>query len=174
MFTKAQDVVVALKLCLDGNRQSYAELARGLGMSASEVHAAVRRLDNARLVEPETRQVRRETFGSFLIHGVPFDFPASPKNVTRGMPTAWAAPVMQNKFSGDGQLPPVWADLDGTVQGASVSPLYPSVPQAARTDPQLYDLLALVDAIRIGRARERHWAEKEIINRLAQHAKTTA
>ena len=44
--------------------------------------------------------------------------------------------------------------------------LYASVPGAARRDRALYDLLALVDAIRIGRARERALAEKEITHRL--------
>ena len=34
------------------------------------------------------------------------------------------------------------------------SPLYKNVPTAARRDPKLYELLALVDAIRDGRARD--------------------
>lgn len=170
MFTKAQDVVVALKLCLEGARRSYAELGQELGMSASEVHAAVRRLGEARLVDPETREIRREALRNFLIHGVPHAFPASPKEVTRGMPTAWAAPVLSGKISASEQIPPVWPDADGKVQGAAVQPLYASVPGAARRDPALYDLLALVDALRIGRARERALAEKEIGQRLTQHA----
>jgi hypothetical protein len=55
------------------------------------------------------------------------------------------------------------------VQGAAVQPLDSSVPGAARRDPALYDLLALVDALRIGRARERSLAEKEITQRLNTH-----
>jgi len=51
-----------------------------------------------------------------------------------------------------------------------VQPLHPGVPGAAQRDPVLYDLLALVDALRIGRARERALAEKEIGQRLAHHA----
>jgi hypothetical protein len=43
------------------------------------------------------------------------------------------------------------------------------VPGAARRDPALYDLLALVDALRFGRARERSLAEKEIAHRLHVH-----
>ena len=170
MFTKSQDVVVALKLCV-GNAAaaSYAELGRELGMSASETHASVRRLADARLVEPETKRIRREALANFLVHGVPYAFPAAPKDVTRGMPTAWAAPVMEGKFvdvSGS-QLAPVWPDPQGSIQGVAVRPLYPSVPHAAQVDKKLYDLLALVDAIRIGRARERQWAEKEIRRKLA-------
>lgn len=169
MFTKPQDVVVALKLCLEEARRSYAELGQDLGMSASEVHAAVRRLGEAHLVEPETREIRREALRNFLVHGVPHAYPASPKEVTRGMPTAWAAPVLSDKLNASEQIPPVWPDPDGRVQGASVQPLYHSVPGAARRDPALYDLLALVDALRIGRARERSLAEKEINHRLKIH-----
>lgn len=170
MFTKPQDVVVALKLSLPSATQSYADLGQSLGMSASEVHAAVRRLVDARLVVPETKEVRREALRNFLIHGVPYAFPAQLKEVTRGVPTAWAAPVMAGKLVATDILPPVWPDPDGRVQGSALKPLYASVPAAARNDAALYDLLALVDALRIGRARERAFAEKEITQRLKAHA----
>ena len=170
MFTKPQDVLVALKLALGTADFSYAELGQDLGLSASEVHAAVRRLIEARLLDSETKKVRLEAFRNFLVHGVPYAFPANPKAVTRGMPTAWAAPVMSAQINSSDQIPPVWPDPNGKVQGAAVQPLYGSVPGAARRDPELYDLLALVDALRIGRARERVLAEKEIGQRLNRHA----
>ncbi len=170
MFTKAQDIVVALKLSLGAAKKSYADLGQALGMSASEVHAAVRRLGAAHLIDPETKEIRREVLRNFLVHGVPYAYPASQKEVTRGMPTAWAAPAMSSRFSTSDQLPPVWPDPDGRVQGSAVEPLYASVPGAARRDPALYDLLALVDALRIGRARERNLAEEEISRRLNVHA----
>ena len=170
MFTKPQDVVVALKLALEDSFSSYAELGQALGLSASEVHAAVRRLADARLVDPDTKQVKREALRNFLVHGVPYAFPATPKEITRGMPTAWAAPAMAEKISSSDQIPPVWPDPQGQVQGAAVQPLYASVPGAARRDPELYRILALVDALRIGRARERALAEKEIGQLLSSHA----
>lgn len=170
MFTKPQDIVVALKLCLGPKGQGYAELGKALGMSASEVHAAVRRLIEARLVIPDTRDVRRDAFCKFLVNGVPHAFPAHTGAITRGMPTAWAAPVMSSEFKTSEQIQPVWPDPDGKVRGESVQPLYSSVPKAARSDPMLYGLLALVDALRIGRARERAFAEKEIKVRLSPHA----
>ena len=98
MHTKPQDVVVALKLSLVPVQRSYADLARELGMSASEVHAAVQRLGKARLLDPETKEVRREALRNFLVHGVPYAFPAHPHEVTRGMLTAWAAPVLSGKI----------------------------------------------------------------------------
>lgn len=169
MFTKPQDILVALKLSLEGVRRTYAELGQELGMSASEVHAAVRRLGEAHLLDPETREIRRVALRNFLVHGVPHAFPARPREITLGMPTAWAAPVLSGKINASEQIPPVWPDPEGQIQGAAVQPLYGSVPGAARRDPVLYDLLALVDALRFGKARERSLAEMEIGHRLNAH-----
>jgi hypothetical protein len=162
MVIKPQDVLVALQLSLRPNRLSYAALGEALGLSASEAHAAVRRLIEARLVDPETQMVRREPLHNFLVHGVPYVFPVSPKGITRGVPTAWAAPAMSALVQDRSALPPVWPDPDGKVQGQAITPLYPSVPAAARRSRELYDLLAYVDALRIGRARERKFAENQI------------
>ena len=40
------------------------------------------------------------------------------------------------------------------------------MPAAALQDSRLYEVLALVDAIRDGRARERNFATKELTSRL--------
>jgi hypothetical protein len=56
----------------------------------------------------------------------------------------------------------VWPDADGDVRGVTLDPLHKTVPKAARKDPVLlHELLALVDALRDGRARERRIAERE-------------
>ena len=49
---------------------------------------------------------------------------------------------------------------------SGLNPYDPSwTPHLSLRDPILYELLALVDAIRDGRARERKMAEKELISR---------
>ena len=50
---------------------------------------------------------------------------------------------------------PVWAHPAGSAKGPTLSPLYRTAPQAALADPALHRLLALLDALRTGRARER-------------------
>jgi hypothetical protein len=82
------------------------------------------------------------------------------------MPTAYAAPPLRDQIAGGGDLPPVWPDPDGDVRGATLEPLHKAVPKAARKDPALHELLALIDALRDGRARERQLAEKELSARL--------
>ena len=64
-------------------------------------------------------------------------------------------------------MPPVWSDPEGTVRGFAIEPLHPSVPAAAKADAALYQLLALVDTLRIGHARERKLAEVELKNYLS-------
>lgn len=163
MPLKAQDVLVALRLALtEGFSNSYAALAEELGMSASEAHAAMRRLEDARLLDPAERHIRRSVLRNFLIHGVPYAFAVRVEGMTRGIPTAWAAPVFAGEFVSGDQLPPVWPDPEGQVQGLAVKPLYPSAPHAAKKNDKLYSLLAAVDALRIGRARERAAAERKI------------
>jgi hypothetical protein len=45
-------------------------------------------------------------------------------------------------------------------------PLDPGLPSAAKEDSQLYELVALLDALRIGRAREREMAGKMLAARI--------
>ncbi len=163
---KPQDIFVALRLVLKRAPGTYANLGAELGMSASEVHGAVRRLQEARLVNPNSQSVRREELLRFLVNGVPYVFPAQAKEVTRGLPTAWGHPVLASRFADSTEPPPVWPSAEGNVRGVAVKPLYPSVPQAVASDPELYTLLALVDALRVGRARERNLAQAELTKRI--------
>jgi len=82
------------------------------------------------------------------------------------MPTAYAAPPLSDQIVGNGDLPPVWPDADGEVRGLTLEPLHRAAPRAARRDPMLHELLALIDALRDGGARERQLAEKELSARL--------
>ncbi len=55
MIAKSLDVVVLLKLLLNRRKRTYAQLSQELGISASEIHAAVRRGIAAGLIDPESR-----------------------------------------------------------------------------------------------------------------------
>jgi DNA-binding Lrp family transcriptional regulator len=169
MELKPQDILVALKLCIVKTPESYAALGQSLGISASEVHAAVRRLIEAGLADPDSKSIHRAKLCDFIFHGVAYAFPAKAREITLGMPTAWGAPVMSGRIAQSAQSVPVWPDPEGKVRGVAVKPLYASVVKAATNDGALYDLLALVDAIRLGRARERNIAEVELTKRLNRH-----
>jgi hypothetical protein len=173
MNLKPQDVLVLLKLVtLSGQPWSYAWLAVQLGMSPSQLHAAVKRALAAQLAVRKDDSVvpNLQNLEELLVHGVKYAFVPERGELTRGMPTAHAAPPLERHFPSSSEPPPVWPDPKGPVRGMAFSPLYKLAPGAARNDTQLYELLVLVDAIRGGRARERVLAIGELRNRLAKHA----
>lgn len=90
----------------------------------------------------------------FIIHGIKYVFPARRGSLVRSIPTTYAAPVLAGKLLSAGQHPDVWEDAQGMLLGQHIDPLHPAVPYAIRRDPSLYAMLALVDAIRLGRERE--------------------
>jgi hypothetical protein len=163
---KPQDLVVLLKLaCSPKQSFTYASLARTLFISASEVHASLTRARLARLAgaqEEESISLAREPFRELLLHGARFVFPPVSGPMVRGMPTAQASHVLQDYLVSTNEPPPVWPYSKGTVRGIGLYPLYPTVPRAAENDPPLYRALALFDALRIGRARERDFAVNEL------------
>jgi len=172
MNLKPQDVLFLLKLvALDKEPWSFNKLAVELGMSPSEVHAAAQRVLAARLAIKEGEAIRPNirNMEEFLVHGVQYVFVPERGGISRGFPTAYASAPMNAWFVADEAPPPVWPDPQGEVRGESFSPIYKSAPKAAQNDPKLYQLLALVDAIRGGRARERDLAAKELKKRLAHY-----
>jgi hypothetical protein len=163
---KPQDIVVLLKLCGYENniRPAYASIALALFMSASEVHGAIKRLKHSQFLYGSNvgEKPNLTAVEEFLIHGVKYSFPEERGKITRGIPTSYAAePLSKLIIIGD-EPAPVWAYSQGTVRGISITPLYKTVPSAALADPILYQRLALIDAIRGGRARERNLAKQEL------------
>jgi hypothetical protein len=57
----------------------------------------------------------------------------------------------------------------GGIEAPRSNHRYRTVPAAALRDPFLFELLALIDALRGGRARERTLAERELTRRLREH-----
>lgn len=164
---KPQDVLVLLKLAVIREPMwTYAGLAGDLGMSVSEAHAAVKRLVAAQLVFADSRTVFHGNAVEFLVHGVRYAFPGGWGSQAVGLPTAYAAPPLNKRILPGTALPPVWASGLGTTPGIALTPLYRSVPEAAHRDSELYELLALVDALRIGKARERKLAAEFIRERI--------
>lgn len=153
---RPQDVAVALQLVLTPEA-AYLELSSSVGLSTGEVHNAVGRLRRARLLFAEGRSVIIPSLQDFISYGVPYAFPAELGAETRGVPTAYSAPPLSDSFGAAD--PVIWPSVEGTVRGQSLVPLLPSAPTLARSNPVLHRLLALVDALRIGRARERNQAK---------------
>jgi DNA-binding Lrp family transcriptional regulator len=167
-----RDLVVALKLYLMPDpRITFEKLEGEVGLGSSTLHRSVNRLIEAGLLTNQ-RKVKRADLRDFILYGARYAYYVKPGEPTRGLPTAHAASPLNKMISVAGDDVPVWPDPMGTVRGYAIAPLDKSVPEAARRDPRLYELLALVDTIRIGRAREYKLAAKEISTRLTgkQHS----
>ena len=166
---RPQDVVVLVKLLsYPARRPPMAQMGLELSISSSEIHAALKRLALSKLVSSDADENRPllQAVEEFLVHGVKYAFPARRGEVTRGVPTSYAAPPLNGEIQPGSDLPPVWPFPEGPCRGVTLEPLYKTVPAAALRDPVFYETLALVDALREGRARERKLAEKKLIDRV--------
>lgn len=167
-----QDILVLLKLVAMGPRVwTYNVLAIELGMSPSQVHSGIKRALAARLalrrngrITPQTRNLEE-----FLVHGLKYLCIPQRGELTRGIPTGHGAPPLVENLIDSRGVVPVWPHPEGKVRGEAFSPIFRSAPEAAMKDAQLYQLLALVDAIRGGRARERSLATRELTERLKSY-----
>jgi hypothetical protein len=159
------DIVVLLKIAGLGSQSwNQLSLAGELHISQSEISKSIARSRYAGLLDPTGKKIRNQTLLNFLVFGIAVVFPQQPGAIVRGIPTAHSAPPLNQIIQSE--EPFVWLSGKGTSRGQSIAPLYPSVVHAAQIDNALYELLALVDAIRVGKVREKEIAIKELKYRI--------
>lgn len=163
------DVVVLFALASAEDGWTLRSLADRLGVGHSKVQRALDRLAEAGLYDPTRRRVIAHAAQEFIEHGLRYLHPARPGAVVRGVPTAWAAAPLSHEIS-SGDLPPVWPDPTASVRGQSVEPLDPSLPELVRRWPEVAELAALADALRLGDARSRAAAQRQLAHRLGARA----
>lgn len=163
---RSLDVVILLKIASLNKESWYVkDLAFSLGISQSEVSESLNRSKIACLLSADKKALMRQSLLEFLEHGLKYVYPPQPGGIQRGLPTAHSAPPL-NKFI-EGEEHYVWIWAKGSMRGQTIEPLHPSVPEACNKDEQLYELLSLVDGLRVGRTRERRLAMEELRKRIA-------
>lgn len=158
---QGQDIALLLKLAMQGNpRMPSKDLAASLFISPSEVSKSLKRSADSGLlhIAKGEKRVNRSALMEFLSHGLRYVFPPVKGSLVRGVPTAVAAEPLKSRLLDNGDPPDVWPYAEGDVRGLAFPPLYKGAPQAALRDPKLYSVLALCDAVRGGRTRERNLA----------------
>jgi len=162
---KPQDVIVLLKIVnLKDKPWTQLTLADELFISQSEISASIARSKYADLLHANGKSVMALAFMEFLQFGIRYVFPVKPGPMVRGVPTAHsAAPLKKHIISSENY---VWPSAKGQARGHSIIPLYPSVVDAIKLDASLYEMLALVDVLRVGKAREKEIAIGELKNRI--------
>ena len=166
---KPQDIVILLKLVLVGDAHwRHVDLSDALGLSQAEISFALTRCKTVGFIDSDKKKILKYALLEFLVHGLKYTFPAHPGPVCRGVPTAHSAPPLSKTIVASDEDCYVWPWDDGKVRGQAIEPLYSNAPLAAKNDCKLYELLALVDAIRVGRAREQAIAVRELETRLGR------
>ena len=140
------------------------------GISKSQINLALNRCLDVGLAKNDRKlgvpRANTKALYNLIVHGLKYMFPVKPGELTRGIETAFAAPVLKDKLISAGELVMVWPDAKGSKKWQAVEPLFKSAVHAVRNDPEMYALLALVDAIRLGQPREANLAANLLKERL--------
>ncbi len=154
---RPHDIVVLLKIAAKGNASwLMKDLSYELGISASEISESLNRSAIAGLISKDKRRLMKLSILDFLEHGLKYVYPQQPGAKLRGVPTAHSAAPLNKEIVSDD--PYVWPYGEGKVRGEAIEPLHPKVPEACLKDEKFYEYMALCDALRVGRARERNLA----------------
>jgi hypothetical protein len=141
-------------------------LAHELHLPPAAVQRSLARLSETPVYDAPRRRVDRSSAMELLEHALPFLAPARLGGPARGLRTAWAAPALSGRFAPTDELPPVWPAAEGDARGLAVEPLHPAAVALAASDPWMYEMLALVDGVRLGDARVRGIAREALRERL--------
>ncbi len=171
---KSQDILILLKILIKEQGQwSMARLAHELFISKSEVSMGIRRLKTAGCLLKSTGDLSfiplEIALKEFLIMGLKYVFPVKLGKTIRGTLTGHSMLKLQNLISSDNGDEYVWEYEFGESKGVSIEPLYKTVPKAVELDVELYEFLALIDIIRVGRLREVEIAKELIKNKIDKH-----
>lgn len=163
MGLSAIDLLVLLKAAAGKASASVRDLAGELGISKSAVALSLKRLDALELTKGKAsnRRVNKLAARDLFEHAARWIAPAKVGDWELGLPTAHSEPHLASRLHGDAD-PVVLPLPHGPLRGRAIPPLHPQAPAAAARDPRLHRLLAIVDALRIGGAREREIAASEL------------
>ncbi|MBP1672458.1 MAG: hypothetical protein H6Q25_273 [Bacteroidetes bacterium] len=152
---RPQDVIILLKLSTLKNTTNwhFYDIANHLKMSTAEISESLERSKLAKLVSENKRELYTESFLEFLIYGVKYVFPVIPGRIVKGIPTAHSAPPLNKIIQINNELF-VWKSSNGTIKGQEIQPLYKTIPEFILDNQEMYELIALVDVLRIGKMRE--------------------
>lgn len=162
---RPHDIVVLLKIAAKEEKPwLMKDLSIELGISASEISESLNRSAIAGLISKDKKLLMKLSILDFLEHGLRYVYPERPGSIVRGLPTSHSAPPLNQEILSEDAY--VWPYREGTVRGESIEPLHPKVPESCLKDAKFYEYMALCDALRVGRVREKNLAMKELKKRL--------
>jgi len=158
-------------------------LGSSLGISKTEVGASLRRCmdnnllilrnisnkNNISLIESDWI-INKKALFEIIKYAVPYLYPPQQLGFDYGILTGFSAPVLSKELTSAGSSSIIWPSEYGTAYGQALEPIYKTVAFASKNDNFVYNCFALIDAYRLGKAREKDIAikliEKEILGEL--------
>ncbi len=153
-----QDLVLAIHLLTEDSPWTFQSASESLGISASQVHAAWKRLLKSKLADPEFKKVIKRNLLEFLCYGAKYCFPATIKGVGKGVPTGHTHPKLRKLLLTGDSDQYVWPSTKGKVKGIEVDPLHKSAVNLSQCNAKAYEILAAFDSLRSGKSREQEIA----------------
>jgi hypothetical protein len=155
------DFAVVFSAALQRRRGGWSpsSVKEELRLPWSTLNLSLKRLNASNLVR--NGRVNRGGLAA-LLPVLQYLIPAHPDRSkrVRGRATSISAPVFKGQILANEVF--VWASDDGTVEGHSIVPLHPRIPESVTADAEIYGLMACIDALRMGRAREVALASQRI------------
>ena len=162
---RPQDVVILLKIASKKLLPwQMKDLAMELMISSSEVSESINRSVQSGLISVDKKTLIKGAVLEFLNHGLKYVYPQHTGAMVRGIATAHSAQPLKKLIQSNENY--VWSWPEGNVRGQSIQPLHPSVSAACMKDKDLYELLSLTDALRLGKKREQEIAFKLLEKKL--------
>lgn len=162
---RPHDIAILLKIgSIQTGHWYMKDLAYELKISASEVSESINRSVIGGLISSDKRTLNKLALLDFLKSGLRYVYPQQPGSMVRGIRTAISAPPLNNEFISEEKF--VWPYGKGNTRGQAIEPLHPKTPDACINDEKYYELMALTDAIRIGKAREQNIAFEMLKERI--------
>ncbi len=149
---RPHDIVILLKIATKTEPWLMKNLASELKISASEISESINRSVIAGLIGSDKRTLNRLALLDFLQSGLRYVYPQQPGALVRGIVTAHSAPPLNREIMSEENF--VWPYAKGETRGQAIEPLHPKIPEVCLGDNELYELLALTDSLRVGKARE--------------------
>ncbi len=160
-----RDIVIALQLAHAGDAWTVRSLGDPIGVAPGSIHRGLERLASVGVYEPRGRSLNAAVLDELIRHGLRFVLGGGLGAETRGVPTAWGVAPLRERVSVSAPAP-VWPSPRGTERGPALTPIVDNAVALLDSAPKVATDLALVDAIRIGAARDRRLAMDLLLARL--------
>ena len=156
MFLKPQDLFVLYHALTCSQSESLSELTltESVRWDSRNLAESLRRLSRRGLLDPKTLQPQLNRCSLFLSEALSFCWPA--RRLSKGPGLALSISAFDLKKDPSSVL--VWPSPNQAVEGLMIQPLWPELPELARTNRDLHEFFSCVEVLRFPKHKARRWA----------------